>query len=131
MAYKDKAAFNKKQTEWKYWVCPKCGRKASAERRYCVCHADLYGGPFYISLGEPPEILGKVNMDLPNFTCNECKNCAYCESFGVMKKNPQGFGGLDCKFGSDSPRCRCCKIQVKSAIEEGLSIKVESRRGNL
>ena len=139
MALNNNKTANEIQTKWKFWKCPKCGSRVCPDRRYCVCHADLYGGILYYSLTEPPDILGKVNLDLPYFTCDECENCAYCASFGAVNKNPNGFGGLDCGYRNNSVRCQCCKIQIKSfvefgagdkAIKEGLK-RLESYRGNL
>ena len=119
MAYNKAASEN--QARWTYWICTKCKSRVHPERRYCACHTDVYGGTLYYSVSdEPPKMLGRVNLALPYFTYNDCKNykdCDYCASFGVINKNPYGFGGLDCGYRTDSARCRCCKTQIECFLE--------------
>jgi hypothetical protein len=43
----------------------------------------------------------------------------WCASFGFPETNDKGFGGKDCRHKTGTPRCSCCRAQVKLALEIG------------
>jgi hypothetical protein len=96
--------------------CPSCGASVHIDRAYCACHTNVT----WLSFGPsalPPEV-DECNIDESGFTCNDCenvKNCKVCASFGRNAKNPQGFGGKDCVYKSETARCICCQAEIKKA----------------
>lgn len=97
------------------WICSKCGKTVHIGRRFCVCHNFLSGSKVLMSENSPE--IDNCNFETDRVTCNDCPEiCDWCASFGKIKTNELGFGGLDCRYRKQDARCFCCQAQVKLGL---------------
>jgi len=119
MAYEDKK--DKPPKEWCYYLCEKCDKKVSFDRRYCACGNDMampvngrMRAIHKVKQDNPPDMFKLKNLDTPSVPCDSCMgNCSYCASFGVPEKNGDGWGGLDCEHKTNFIKCTCCQLMIK------------------
>lgn len=98
-------------------VCSQCGMTAHLDRRYCGCHAPLNHAE--MREAEKPE-LDRLNFGTAELSCADCpEDCRWCLSFGRPRADELGFGGLNCRYRTPSPRCGCCLAQAKPAVRQG------------
>jgi hypothetical protein len=94
------------------WICPRCGKTAHLDRKYCNCHERLNRATTSKS-AKPPQV-GPCNFEVAGLNCNDCpETCMRCHSFGSSETNSDGFGGEGCRHKDSSPLCHCCRSQAK------------------
>jgi hypothetical protein len=101
------------QNIYQFYKCPKCARYYPLSRKYCDCHERLenivYWSETAVELGA-----ARYNLETSKINCKDCgMGCKICASFAMLRRNKQGFGGLDCLFRAGSVRCTCCQTLMR------------------
>lgn len=101
-----------KQTRYLVQICPGCGKTVHLKRAFCDCHTPMsWADTAHDDV--PPEIK-PCNIETSTLVCADCpENCKWCAGHGLPWPNKKGFGGLECKWRSNSTLCNCCYSQIK------------------